>query len=269
MLISSCMDQMPKFQLCSSKALIFAIGVHAVFVMAYFYFNKENTVLIQEPELAVMMSLSENVQALSDEKQVVGMDQQLAVASHKKVEQDIAEKQPDLIVSENADILIEKPKKRVNVEQTAKATPVTSPVKPAPIISENVSSQSAPSSSRSAARQQSNDVSANYDSDSDSSESALALWQAKTKGHLNRYKAYPEEAKSKGRTGISKVRFIVDEQGYVISSELILSSGVRSLDREAQRVLKRAEPLPIPPIELLSKGKIMVEMPIEFSTLTF
>lgn len=78
------MDQMPKFQLCSSKALILAIGVHAVFVMAYFFLNKENTVLIQEPELAVMMSLSENVQALSDEKQVVGVDQQLAVASQKR-----------------------------------------------------------------------------------------------------------------------------------------------------------------------------------------
>ncbi len=269
MIISSCMDQMPKFQLYSFKALILAIGVHAVFVIAYFYFNKEKAVFIQEPELAVMMSLSENVQAISDETQVIGVDQQLAVASQKKVEQDIAEKQPDLVVNENADILFEKPKKRVNIEQTAKTIPVTSPVKPAPTVSEDVSSQSAPSSSRSAAKQQSNDVSANYDSDSDSSESALALWQSKTKGHLNRYKDYPEEAKNKGRTGISKVRFIVDEQGYVISSELILSSGVRSLDREAQRVLKRAEPLPIPPLELLSKGKIMVEMPIEFSTLMF
>lgn len=50
-------------------------------------------------------------------------------------------------MNENADILLEKPKKRVNVEQTAKVTPVTSSVKPAPTISENVSSQSAPSSS--------------------------------------------------------------------------------------------------------------------------
>lgn len=33
---------------------------------------------------------------------------------------------------------------------------------------------------------------------------ALALWQAKAKGHLNRYKAYPEEAKRKGRTGAPK-----------------------------------------------------------------
>lgn len=67
--------------------------------------------------------------------------------------------------------------------------------------------------------------------------------------------------------GIPKVRFIVDQQGYVISSELINSSGVRSLDREAQRVLKRAQPLPIPPEELLFKGEITVEMSIEFSTL--
>ncbi|EEG87644.1 hypothetical protein PROPEN_00187 [Proteus penneri ATCC 35198] len=113
-------------------------------------------------------------------------------------------------MNENADILIEKPKKRVNVEQTAKVAPVTSPVKPAPTISENVSSQSAPSSSRSAARQQSSDVSANYDSDSDSSESALALWQAKTKGHLNRYKAYPEEAKkAKGERGFLKCALLL------------------------------------------------------------
>ncbi len=267
MIISSYVDQMPRLQPFNYKALVLAISVHAVLVIACFHFYQDKTTLIQEPELAVMMTLSENIQALSEEKQVIGIDQQLAVASQKKVEQEMAEKQPDIVINENADIVIEKPKKMVSVEQTATVKPTTTPTKPSPIISENVSSQSAPSSSRSVAKQQSDTVSANYDSDSDKKADALALWQAKTKGHLNRYKAYPEEAKSKGRMGIPKVRFIVDQQGYVISSELINSSGVRSLDREAQRVLKRAQPLPIPPEELLFKGEITVEMSIEFSTL--
>lgn len=258
---------MPRLQFFNYKAVILAISVHLALVIGYFYLYYDKTTLIQEPELAVMMTLSENIQALSEEKQVIGIDQQLAVASQKRVEQEIAEKQPNLAINENADILIEKPKKTVNIEQTAKINPTTSPTKPSPIISENVSSQSAPSSSRSVAKQQSNDVSANYDSDSDKEADALALWQAKTKGHLNRYKAYPEEAKSKGRIGIPKVRFVVDEQGFIVSSELINSSGVRSLDREAQRVLKRAQPLPIPPEALLFRGKITVEMSIEFSTL--
>ncbi len=66
-------------------------------------------------------------------------------------------------------------------------------------------------------------------------------------GHLNRYKAYPEEAKRKGVRGAPKVRFIVDGQKVgVIACELINSSGVRSLDKEAQSVIKRAQPLPKP-----------------------
>lgn len=260
---------MPRFQLFNYRAVILAIAIHAILVVTYYYFNKERTELILEPEVAVMLSFSENVQAINNEKQAIGIDQQLAVASQKKVEQIATEKQPNLLVNEKAELLVEKPKKIVHVEQTAKVSPMPTPTKTTPILSENISSLSAPSTSRSSAKQQATDVSANYDSDSDKEADALALWHAKTKGHLNRYKEYPDEARSKGKTGISKVRFFVDERGYVISSELIVSSGTRSLDREAQKVLKRAQPLPIPPTELLFKGRVLVEMPIEFSTLTF
>lgn len=269
MLISSCAGQMPNFQPISYKTLILAIAIHVILVMAYFYFNQQNTEEIQEPEPAVMLSLSENAQAINEEKQVIGVDQQLAVASQKKQEQQPDEKQPNVLINEDADILIEKPKKVRPAEQTTKVAPKVPVLTPSEKLSENVSSLSAPSTSRSSAKQQTNDVSANYDSDSDKEADALALWQAKTKGHLNRYKAYPEEAKSKGRTGTAKVRFTVDEQGNVLTSELVISSGVRALDKEAQRVLKRAQPLPTPPVELLINGKVTVELPIEFSTLMF
>ena len=67
-----------------------------------------------------------------------------------------------------------------------------------------------------------------------------------SQGHLNRYKLILKKRKEKGVRGAPKVRFIVDGQGYVIACELINSSGVRSLDKEAQSVIKRAQPLPKP-----------------------
>ncbi|EOG1982589.1 TPA: TonB family protein [Proteus mirabilis] len=268
MLISSSVNQMAQLQPCRYSGFILSIVFHFTLVISYFYITQQRPVIIHQPAPAVMLSLSENVQAVNKEKQIVGVDQQMAVASQKKQQQEIAEKQPNLIINENADILLEKPKKVLQNQTSVKVAPSIAPTKPSPIVSENVSSLSAPSTSHSVAKQQANDVSANYDSDANKEADALALWQAKAKGHLNRYKAYPEEAKRKGRTGAPKVRFIVDGQGYVIACELINSSGVRSLDKEAQSVIKRAQPLPKPPEELLFNGQITIEMAIEFSTLT-
>lgn len=268
-MLISYFENMHRKQLIDYKAFLLAISMHVFVVMVYLSLYQDRMTQIQAPELAVMIRLSDNIQAISEEKQVIGVDQQISVASQKKVKQILTEKQPTFAVNENADILVEKPKRKVQLTQLAKIMTITPPVKLLPIINDNVSSLSAPSTSRSVARQQASEVEAYYDSDSDTQFDALALWQAKTKGHLNRYKVYPEEAKNKGLTGIPKVRFIVDPQGYVISNELINSSGIRSLDREAQRVLKRAQPLPIPPIEVLFNNKVIVEMSIEFSTLSF
>ncbi|EEQ05353.1 TonB domain protein [Yersinia bercovieri ATCC 43970] len=45
---------------------------------------------------------------------------------------------------------------------------------------------------------------------------------------------------------------------------MIKSSGVAILDREALALIKRAQPLPKPPTELLSHGQITLELPIGF-----
>lgn len=60
------------------------------------------------------------------------------------------------------------------------------------------------------------------------------------------------------------IRFVVNREGYVLSSQLIKSSGVAILDREALALIKRAQPLPKPPTELLSHGQITLELPIGF-----
>ncbi|WP_031295996.1 energy transducer TonB family protein [Pseudogulbenkiania ferrooxidans] len=41
-------------------------------------------------------------------------------------------------------------------------------------------------------------------------------------------------------------------------------SGILSLDREALAVLRRAQPLPAPPLERLSDGQIRIVLPIHF-----
>lgn len=61
------------------------------------------------------------------------------------------------------------------------------------------------------------------------------------------------------------IKFEVDAQGYIVNSALVRSSGTNSLDREAQRVLTRAEPLPVPPADMLTQGKVTVELPIDFT----
>lgn len=84
-------------------------------------------------------------------------------------------------------------------------------------------------------------------------------------GKLNKFKRYPDDARRRNRTGIPVIMFDVDAQGYVIKSSLVKESGTRSLDREAEKVLSRAQPLPIPPSQMIKNGKVTVHMPIDFT----
>lgn len=65
--------------------------------------------------------------------------------------------------------------------------------------------------------------------------------------------------------GISHVRFVVDHKGKVLTAELFASSGAKMLDREAMILISRAQPLPIPPAELLRNGVIELIAPIAYN----
>ncbi|WP_340607937.1 energy transducer TonB family protein [Xenorhabdus bharatensis] len=101
-----------------------------------------------------------------------------------------------------------------------------------------------------------------------SSESAeiteLKRWKLAVQKHLKQYSYYPVSAHRNGESGVSVVRAVIDRNGHLITKEIQQSSGIASLDREAMRVFKRAEPLPIPPEKVLKNNKVSIVLPIHF-----
>ncbi len=59
------------------------------------------------------------------------------------------------------------------------------------------------------------------------------------------------------------IRFTMDRTGHVLSYELAKTSGSEALDREAQELLKRAEPLPAIPAAF-ARDTLDLVVPVEF-----
>lgn len=94
---------------------------------------------------------------------------------------------------------------------------------------------------------------------------AKASWQSRLLAHLNRYKRYPEDARRRGQEGVVKLRFVIDGRGNVLRFELAGRSGSPSLDRATLQMIRRAQPLPAPPVELLQNGSLEVVAPFVYS----
>ncbi|HLL26417.1 MAG TPA: TonB family protein [Xanthobacteraceae bacterium] len=69
-------------------------------------------------------------------------------------------------------------------------------------------------------------------------------YQAEVLAHLQRYRIYPPEAKSRGITGTAVVRFALASNGSVISASLARGSGASTLDDAALSMVRRASPFP-------------------------
>lgn len=93
---------------------------------------------------------------------------------------------------------------------------------------------------------------------------AEVSWKSRLLGRLARYKEYPDDARRRNIEGIVKVRFVVDASGRVLSQEVVGSSGNRSLDRATLRMIRRAQPLPRPPADILSNGSVEVVAPFNY-----
>lgn len=90
-------------------------------------------------------------------------------------------------------------------------------------------------------------------------------WQTRLLSHLGRYKRYPEDARRRGIEGVNKLRFVVDAQGRVLDFELVGRSGNASLDRATLQMIRRAQPLPKPPQDMLKDGRLEIVAPFVFS----
>jgi protein TonB len=91
----------------------------------------------------------------------------------------------------------------------------------------------------------------------------LVSWKRKLALHLQRSKRYPREAQIHRETGTSKVSFVIDRHGHVVSSKIVKGSGSEALDRETLALLQRAQPLPEPPKDV-GGTQFAFTMPILF-----
>ncbi|CNH16353.1 putative TonB protein [Yersinia kristensenii] len=132
-------------------------------------------------------------------------------------------------------------------------------------ISESPSKPSAPAAATSTPLSgESHQVAAAANSDSAHNQKSKMNWKSRLQGHLAGFKRYPLSAKKQRQQGTANIRFVVNTEGYVLSAKLIKSSGIAALDQESLAMIKRAQPLPQPPAELLSNGQVTLTMPIGF-----
>lgn len=102
------------------------------------------------------------------------------------------------------------------------------------------------------------------DTDSSLISSSKINWESLVKGKINKMRNYPQDAKRRNRTGTAVIAFNVNEQGDILSTQLVTPSGTMSLDKAAITAVESARPLPPPPKTILRNGMHKVTMPVEF-----
>lgn len=95
------------------------------------------------------------------------------------------------------------------------------------------------------------------------SQQAVVNWRDRLLGQLNRAKRYPPHARSRRQEGVSYLRFSMDRQGNVLQASLEQSSGHSILDQETLAMIKRAEPLIVPPEDVTGEV-IELVVPVAF-----
>jgi protein TonB len=92
---------------------------------------------------------------------------------------------------------------------------------------------------------------------------ARATWEKALISHLNRFKRYPDAARSRGNQGDVAVAFTIDRMGSLVASRIVRSSGSSALDEEALATLQRASPLPAPPSPIAG-ATFDLTLPVQF-----
>lgn len=88
-----------------------------------------------------------------------------------------------------------------------------------------------------------------------------ATWQRQLVAHLNRNKRYPG---SRTRRDIEiVVRFTIDRTGHLLSAEIAASSGDPAFDEAALAMLRRSDPLPMPPPAVADES-LTYSVPVRF-----
>jgi protein TonB len=94
--------------------------------------------------------------------------------------------------------------------------------------------------------------------------SAVIRWQSQLAAHIEHFKRYPAEARSRGDQGTATVAFTIDHGGHLLSSRIVQSSGSAALDNETLAMLARAQPMPRPP-DGLADTQLTFVAPVRFN----
>ncbi|SFB53827.1 energy transducer TonB [Azotobacter beijerinckii] len=166
---------------------------------------------------------------------------------------------------------IEAPKPKLALpppKPKAKPQPPKPEAKPVPKTESQPVAQSQPqpqNSAPAASNAPRSDAKPASQSGSPESSNALPSWQGILRAHLSRYKRYPPESRRRGDEGTVTLRFKIDGQGRLLSFELVSRSGRTALDQATLQMIRRAEPLPPPPPELLTNGTLEVVAPFAYT----
>lgn len=247
----------------TSGSFVLAAVLH-VAVIFFFLKAVQNDWQHFLPPPSVVMEISIESQAKQLTEINIGETQMLAMASQAQ-EADMDDVIiPSVPINEEAEVLVKKVEKKKISPVPKKEHKDVKNKRVSELESDNSKASAAPVTSDAAAKQQTERVAAEFNSQAQSSDKQRE-WEALVLGQLNKFKRYPEDARQRNRVGKPVIKFEVDAKGYIVDSTLVKSSGTNSLDREALRVLARAQPLPPPPTDLFTQGKVIVELPIDFT----
>lgn len=223
-------------------SLTVVLGVHAALFFWALYWRP--AALVSEPAPAAMIIQLEPLPAPTPPP-----------APPEPVVVPEPEPEPEVVEAPKPKLVIAKPKPKPRPKPPEPKPEPPKPAEPRPPADPAPPVPQPPSDSPPAAPQRASV------SDTDD---AQALWISKVMVRLARYEDYPEDARRRNIQGVVKVRFVVDASGRVLSQEVVGSSGNRSLDRAALRQIRRAQPLPKPPEEMLQGGKRDVTIPFTY-----
>ena len=88
-----------------------------------------------------------------------------------------------------------------------------------------------------------------------------ATWQKELVAHLDKHKRYPSERSQKAAE--IYIRFTLDRLGHVLATSIEKSSGDTAFDEAALAMVRRSDPVPVPPPLIADEG-LSFTLPVIF-----
>lgn len=177
---------------------LFSTASWTDFPCVYLAFSEVQPAMSPAP--AIMLQWAEIIEAPSSPLSLpVGIAQQESAVTEEKQQTEDRQQRP---VTEDSDATIEITRKKKSSDGEKKKT------RPPRKIKAQTSDSNPTAVSSNAAPQalvESSRIAAPFNSDSTKRDNSEASWESRVKGHLNRYKRYPGDARKRARTGTAVV----------------------------------------------------------------